>query len=52
MNYNDEELLSPSKYEEMAYAYANALKQKGFMIVAIDDDKNAVFVKKWETCLR
>ena len=45
MNYNDEELLSPNKYEEMANAYANALKQKGFMIVAIDDDKNAVFVK-------
>ena len=45
MNYNDEELLSPCKYEEMANAYANALKQKGFMIVAIDDDKNAILIK-------
>ena len=40
MNYNDDEILSIEQYENMAKAYASALKQKGFMIVAVDKNQN------------
>lgn len=40
MMYNDDELLDAQTYETMAKAYANALKQKGFIIVQVDNEKN------------
>lgn len=40
MNYNDEMLLNINEYELMAKAYANALKQKGFIIVQVNNEKN------------
>lgn len=40
MEYNDEQLLSCSNYEIMARAYANAMKEKGFMLVQVDNEKN------------
>lgn len=37
MEYNDEAILSIGDYEQMAKAYAMALKSKGFMIVQVSD---------------
>ena len=37
MQYNDEELLNINQYEEMAKAYASALKNQGFRIVQMED---------------
>lgn len=37
MQYNDEQLLNINDYENMAKAYAAALKQRGFMIVQMED---------------
>lgn len=37
MQYNDEQVLNVNDYEEMAKAYATALKQRGFMIVQMQD---------------
>ena len=37
MNYDDEKLLNLQDYEEMAKAYASALKSKGFRIVQMED---------------
>ena len=37
MQYNDEEILNVGQYEEMAKAYAEALKKQGFRIVQIED---------------
>lgn len=40
MNYSDDMILSTENYEHMAKAYANAMKQKGYMIVQVDNEKN------------
>ena len=40
MNYNDDKILSIEEYEAMAKAYSDALKEKGFMFVNIDNRKN------------
>lgn len=40
MNYNDDKILSIEEYETMAKAYSDALKEKGFMFVKIDNRKN------------
>ncbi len=40
MNYNDDKILSIEEYEAMAKAYSDALKEKGFMFVKIDNRKN------------
>lgn len=40
MEYNDEQILSCSSYEVMARAYANAMKERGFMFVQVDNEKN------------
>ena len=37
MQYNDEELLNINEYEQMAKAYAIALKKQGFRIVQMED---------------
>ena len=37
MEYIDDKILNIDDYEEMAKAYASALKQKGFRIVHVDD---------------
>lgn len=37
MQYNDDGILSVDAYEEIAKAYASALKQRGFMIVQMED---------------
>lgn len=37
MQYNDDEILNVNDYEEMAKAYASALKSRGFMIVQMED---------------
>ena len=37
MQYNDEKILNVNDYEEMAKAYAAALKSRGFMIVQMQD---------------
>ncbi len=51
MNYNDEQLLNISDYEVMAKAYQNALKQKGFMIVQVDNEKNKQLIIDTFDCL-
>lgn len=38
MEYNDEQLLDIAGFENMAKAYSAALKNRGFMIVQIDND--------------
>lgn len=37
MQYNDEQILNINDYEQMAKAYANALKKQGFRIVQMED---------------
>jgi len=44
MNYNDEELLSPKAYQEMAKAYQKTLQDKGFVFVSLDDSKEEAFL--------
>lgn len=39
MEYNDEQILTASDYENMARAYASTLKNRGFIIVQVDNDK-------------
>lgn len=45
MEYNDEQILSCSSYEIMAKAYAQAMKDKGFMFVAVDNEKNKMLIE-------
>lgn len=51
MNYNDEQLLNISEYETMAKAYTDALKQKGFMIIQVDNEKNRQLINETFDCL-
>ena len=44
MEYNDEQVLSCSSYELMAKAYAEAMKEKGFMFVQVDNEKNKALI--------
>lgn len=44
MEYNDEQVLSCSSYEIMARAYAEAMKEKGFMFVQVDNEKNRALI--------
>ncbi len=44
--YNDEQILSVNEYENIAKAYSNALKSKGFIIVQVDNEKNDVLIKE------
>lgn len=44
MDYNDEQILSCSNYEVMAKAYAKAMKDKGFMFVQVDNEKNRALI--------
>ena len=46
MEYNDETLLTAEKYETMAKAYANALKEKGLMIVRVGNGRNEELEKE------
>ena len=39
MNYNDEKMLSPASYQEMANQYSKTLKEKGFVFVSLDSSK-------------
>lgn len=45
MEYNDEQILSCSSYEVMARAYANAMKERGFMFVQVDNEKNRELIE-------
>ena len=40
MKYDDEKLLNIEGYENMAKAYSTFLKEKGFIILKVDDSKN------------
>ena len=44
MEYNDDQVLNCSTYEIMARAYAEAMKEKGFMFVQVDNEKNEVYI--------
>lgn len=44
MNYNDEKLLSPQAYQEMAKAYQKTLQDKGFVFVSLDNSKEEAFL--------
>lgn len=44
MNYNDEELISPSSYQEMAKAYQKSIQNKGFVFVSLDNSKEEAFL--------
>lgn len=44
MQYNDEQILSCSSYEVIAKAYANAMKEKGFIFVQVDNEKNRMLI--------
>ncbi len=44
MNYNDEELLSPNSYQEVAKAYQKSLQNKGFVFVSLDNSKEEAFL--------
>lgn len=46
MEYNDEQILRVEDYEQMAKAYANALKSKGFLIVQIDEKANKELIEE------
>lgn len=46
MNYNDDQLLSIEGYENLAKAYSNALKSKGFMIVQIDSEADKILLNE------
>ena len=39
-NYSDDKLLSIEEYEKIAKAYSSALKNRGFMIVQINDEES------------
>lgn len=45
MEYNDEQILNSSAYELMARAYASAMKEKGFMFVQVDNEKNRELIE-------
>ncbi len=38
MEYEDFAFLSPNEYEQLAKAYSNALKEKGFIFVRLDEE--------------
>ena len=40
MDYFDEKLLTTEQYEQIAKAYSKAMKQKGYMIIQVDNEKN------------
>lgn len=44
MNYNDEGLLSPLGYQEMAKAYAEEINKKEFVFVRLDSSKEQAFL--------
>ncbi len=44
MEYNDDQVLNCSTYEIMARAYAEAMKEKGFMFVQVDNEKNRALI--------
>lgn len=51
MEYNDEQILSCSSYEVMAKAYANAMKEKGFVFLRVDNEKNMALIEETFTLL-
>lgn len=51
MNFDDEKLLNVEGYEAMAKAYSAFFKQKGFIIVKIDDKENQELINKTITLL-
>ena len=58
MNFDDEKLLNIEGYEAMAQAYSSFLKEKGFIIVKVDDkdikelvDKTMDLLSKIKVCL-
>lgn len=40
MEYNDEPILTINEYENMAKAYSDALKERGFIFVRVDHEMN------------
>ena len=44
MIYNDEGLLSPNQYSEMAKAYAKEMKDKGFIFVRLDNSREEAYL--------
>lgn len=46
MEYKDEQILSIEQYENLAKAYANALKKHGFVFIKVDNEKNEILISK------
>ena len=46
MEYNDEALLSPEGYADMAMAYASAIKKEGFVFVSLDTGEQEKFLNE------
>ena len=46
MEYCDEQILNIEEYEKIAKAYANALKNKGFMIVKATEEDNSALISE------
>lgn len=46
MKYDDEQILSIEGYENMARAYSNFMKQKGFVIIKVDDNENKALIEQ------
>ena len=51
MKYDDEKFPGIESYEQMAKAYSESLKKKGFMVVRIDDQKNKELIEQTMTIL-
>ncbi len=51
MEYNDEQILNLQDYEKMAKAYADTLKNKGFIFVKVNDEKEAVLLDEILDCM-
>lgn len=46
MIYNDEEILSPTGYQEFAKAYNKELQKKGFIFVSLNTNKEQAYVNE------
>lgn len=44
MEYNDEGLLSPKGYQQMAEAYAKEIRSKGFIFMRLDNSKEEAYL--------